>query len=202
MATQQVQSPYSTYGARSMYDTKSPWERMLTQMLMAQRLGSRGMAGFALGQILSGLLRDWKQRYDARGDMRNKWEPLTPDERAQELARIRAQNPADAAQAEAFMRERGFDFGTTPQTPAQAPAAQPQIAPAPTTTQSLLQPQATTNPIRAALNAEMPNTNWQQQQPQLLGSADDWTRELEKLRQSALMGQYERALRGGAQYAF
>lgn len=198
MAIQQTQSQSPNYGTNRQ---NSPWERMLTQMLMAQRLGSRGMAGFALGQILSGLLRDWKQRYDARGDMRNKWEPLTPDERAQELARIRAQNPADAAQAEAFMRERGFDFGATPQTPAQTPT-QPQIAPAPTTAQPLIQPQATTNPIRAALNAEMPNTNWQQQQPQLLGSADDWTRELEKLRQSALMGQYERALRGGAQYAF
>lgn len=180
MAIQQTQPQSQNYGTNRQ---NSPWERMLTQMLMAQRLGSRGMAGFALGQILSGLLRDWKQRYDARGDMRNKWEPLTPDERAQELARIRAQNPADAAQAEAFMRERGFDFGTTPQTPAQAPA-QPQITPAPTTTQSLLQPQATTNPIRAALNAGMPNTDWQQQQPQLLGSAEDW----ERLRRQYLSG--------------
>lgn len=183
MATQQQQTTIPTYGVRSMYDTKSPWERMLTQMLMAQRLGSRGMAGFALGQILSGLLRDWKQRYDARGDERDYWSSLTPDERAQELARRRAKNPSEAAKAVEFMRERGFDIGTTPQTPAQAPA-QPQIAPAPTTAQPLLQPQATPNPIRAALNAEMPNIDWQQQQPQLLGSAEDW----ERLRRQYLSG--------------
>lgn len=190
MATQQTQTITPTYGARSMYDTKSPWERMLTQMLLAQRMGSRGMAGFALGQILSGLLRDWKQRYDARGDKRDYWGSLTPDERAQELARRRAKNPAEAAEAEEFMRERGFDFGTTPQT-----SAQQQIATAQAPAQPLIQPQATTNPIRAALNAGMPNTDWQQQQPQLLGSDADWQRTLEELAR-------RRTQLGGVQYAF
>lgn len=190
MAIQQTQTTNPTYGARSMYDTKSPWERMLTQMLMAQRLGSRGMAGFALGQILSWLLRDWKQRYDARGDMKDRFFNLTPEERAAELEKLRQQNPQYANQAEAFIRERLGDQAFPVQSP-----AQPQIAPAPTTAQPLIQPQATTNPIRTALNAEMPNTNWQQQQPQLLGSAADWQRTLEELAR-------RRTQLGGAQYAF
>lgn len=195
MATQQQQTTIPTYGARSMYDTKSPWERMLTQMLMAQRLGSRGMAGFALGQILSGLLQQWKANYDARGVKRREWESLTPEERTARLAEIEAKDPLRAAEERKFVTDRWGEGAFAPaQTPAQAPA-QPQIAPAPTTAQPLLQPQATTNPIRAALNAEMPNTNWQQQQPQLLGSDADWQRTLEELAR-------RRTQLGGVQYAF
>lgn len=191
MATQQTQSPYSTYGARSAYDTKSPWERMLTQMLMAQRLGSRGMAGFALGQILSGLLRNWKANYDKRGEIRREWEDLTPEERTAKLAEIEAKDPSLANERRKFVTDRwGEGAFASAQTP-----TQPQIAPAPTTAQPLIQPQASTNPIRAALNAEMPNINWQQQQPQLLGSDADWQRTLEELAR-------RRTQLGGVQYAF
>ena len=139
----------------------SQWDKMLMQMMMAQRMGSRGMAGLALGQILAALLKNWKQNYDARGAMRAEWEPLTPEERAQRLAEIRQKDPAKAAEDEAFMQKRGFDFGATPQ-------AQPQPQITPQTT-----PQVS-NPISQAAQQLMPSTDWQQQG--LLGTEDDWKR--------------------------
>lgn len=180
MATTQKIQPLTTNpatGTNSLYKQNSPWERMLTQMLMAQRLGSRGMAGFALGQILAKLLTDWKTRYDFRGDVKDRYSNLSPEDRAKQLAEDREKNPAYADRVEAFLKERGFDFGTTPQT-----QPQPQGTPALGANQQLFQPQPqATNPIRTALNQEMPNTDWQQQQPQLLGSADDWQKTLEDL---------------------
>lgn len=188
MAIQQTQSQSQNYGTNRQ---NSPWKRMLTQMMMAQRLGSRGMAGFALGQILSGLLQQWKANYDARGEIRREWEDLTPEERTAKLAEIEAKDPSLANERRKFVTDR---WGEDAFAPAQAPA-QTQGAPAQAPTQPLTQPQATTNPIRAALNAGMPNTDWQQQQPQLLGSDADWQRILEELAR-------RRTQLGGVQYAF
>lgn len=160
MAIQQTQSQSPNYGTNRQ---NSPWERMLTQMLMAQRLGSRGMAGFALGQILSGLLRDWKQRYDFRGDMKDRFFNLTPEDRAAELEKLRQQNPQYANQAEAFIRERLGDQAF----PVQSPVQQ----------QAQITPQVSA-PIRQAAQQVMP-TDFQPQQG-LLGTNPDWEETLKR----------------------
>lgn len=167
-------SQSTTNPAQPATNTTSPWEKMLMQALMAQKLGSRGTAGMALGQILAALLKNWKSNYEQRGEMRREWEPLTSEERAQRLSEIRQQNPAKADEAEKFVKERwGEDaFGAQPQ-------AQPQIS----------------APISQAGQQIVPNTDLQNQQSQLLGSPPDWERFVKELerRRSGL---------GGAGYGF
>lgn len=166
MATTQKIQPTTANpaaGTNSLYNQDSPWQRMLTQMLLSQRMGSRGMAGFALGQILASLLKDWRTRYDQRDGMRDELEPLTPEERAQWLDKKRQQSPRAAADAEEFMRQRGFDIAQTQ--PQALDATQPQITP------------QVSQPISQAAQQLMPSTDFLQQQG-LLGTADDWQKYL------------------------
>lgn len=51
---------------------KSEWEKLLAQMAMAQKMDARTMAGFALGKLLRQIFDNWKERYDARGDLNNR----------------------------------------------------------------------------------------------------------------------------------
>lgn len=92
----------------------------------------------------------WEKNYDYRGDQRAKYEPLTPEERAQTLAALCGKNSAEADAAEKFMRERGFEIAQSQQ------QAQPQVS----------------TPISQAGQQIMP-TDFQPQQG-LLGTADDW----------------------------
>ena len=51
---------------------KSEWEKLLAQMAMAQKMDARTMAGFALGKLLRQLFDNWKENFDARGDLKNR----------------------------------------------------------------------------------------------------------------------------------
>lgn len=150
---------------------KSNWEKLMTQLLMAGKMNSKTLAGIALGNLLSGLLSRWKQNYDWRGDTKNEYGSLTPEERAQKLAERRAQDPLSADRIESFIKDR---FGNDAFGSAQTPAAIQQ-------TMSDAIPQAMTQEVSPAIRAagqEFLNTGQQfldgAGQQGLLGNAADW----------------------------
>lgn len=50
----------------------SDWEKMMTQLAMAQKADAKTMGGFALGKLLRQAFDSWKSNYDARGALRDK----------------------------------------------------------------------------------------------------------------------------------
>lgn len=163
MAAQQAQ-PAATNQAGNQ---PSLFERMLMQMMMGQKMNASERAGASLGNILMALLKNWKNNYDMRGAKRSKYEPLTPEERAQELDRIQQQSPQEAAADRQFMQERGFEIAQPQQ------QAQPQATAQPQTTPQI------SAPISQAGQQIMPSTDFQQQQG-LLGTAEDWEETMRK----------------------
>lgn len=106
---QQIQQKGNTYsqGAPS---GKSEWEKIIAQMLAAQKMDSGTMAGFALGKLLRSAFDDWKENYDARGDLNRLMEIADPQERARRWAFLQQVNPEQAARTQKYADKRGFDL--------------------------------------------------------------------------------------------
>lgn len=110
-------------GGAAANNAGSPFEQQLALLATAEKVTPRTALGVLLGQALAGGINAWKQNYDDRGYIKDRFAAATPEERAAMLETIRQGNAARADRLANLAAQQGLQVGNAPQlVPTPAPA--------------------------------------------------------------------------------
>ena len=79
-------------GNASNGNSNNAWTRLL-MMSALQNINPLAVAGAGIGTLLRQLFNGWKERYDARGDLKGKMQNMTPEQVDKWIAEVGATNP-------------------------------------------------------------------------------------------------------------
>lgn len=102
-------------GGAATNNAGSPFEQQLKLLAKAEKVNPRTALGVLLGQALAGGINAWKQNYDDRGYIKDRFAAATPEERAAMLETIRQSNAARADRLANLAAQKGLQIGNVSQ---------------------------------------------------------------------------------------